>query len=139
MKPVRTRVTSKSGNELILSSMISKPEKDEFGRYWIYVMERHLSTAPSGQGMLPIDEVKEITAKQIAHATINKWNSTILESYLLEREENGRRYVMSRHIFGDRRNPITKQTCIERTQEDCVRVAMEDYCSRNNLTIVEEL
>ncbi len=137
MKPVRVRVASKSGREYILSSMISKDKNT--GVYWIYVMDRHMPTTSSGQGTLPIEEVRQITNKELAHKVINKWNSTILDAYVLEREEHGRRYVMSRHIFGSRENPITKITGIEPTQEDCVRLAMNDYCNRNFLTVVEEL
>jgi hypothetical protein len=138
VKPMRVRAGSSiTGTEYILASRVCK-DKDT-GDYWVYVFDRHIPNAPSGQGTLPIEEVKEITTKELAHRMINKWNSTILEAYTLEREENGRRYILSRQIFGSHEHPITKYTGIEPTQEDCVRLAMNDYCSRNNLTILEEL
>lgn len=138
MKPVRVKVeNANTGKEAVLSSRVSQDKNT--GVYWVYVFDRHLPNVPSGQGTLPIEGAKPITDKDLAHRMINRWNSTILDAYVLEREEHGRKYIMSRHIFGDRSNPITKYTGTEPTQEDCVRLAMNDYCSRNNLTILEEL
>lgn len=132
MKPYRVKV-SNGKTVRVLSSMKSPDKKT--GICWAYVLEKHEPKSSSGQGMLPVDEFYE----NVAHRITNRWNSTILESYVIEQEEQGSQYELLRHVFGSREDRITKFVGKKRTQEDCLRLAMNDYCSRNNLEIIGEL
>lgn len=119
MSPYRVLVFT--GREhMILAAMLSIDQL--VGNRNIYIIQK----------AVPSDTI--LSDKAVAHLQSCKRNSVILDKYEILKE------------FEDRRTyRVRKSSSLgiiegsEMTQQDCLKLAMHDYCERNNLTIISTL
>lgn len=108
--------------------------KDD-GTRKIYIVEKHLPEVPAGQMSFLEDEELE-TARELAHKMSTVRNSDIVGSYdLVKYDTTPIEYSI--HRVDDRIH--TPTDVLEKTQQDCLRMAMGDFCRLNNYEILNVL
>ena len=130
MQPYRVLIQTYK-DQLVMSAMMSV---DKDGGHHIYIVEKH---QPHLKGYVPgqlsfFDDDPDI--KKIAHDVTTKVNSIIKYSYTCaygdDQPRHRRWWVWSK----DNRN-----ISAEYTLQDCLKSAMQDYCSRKRYKIIQEL
>lgn len=121
MSPYRVLISKSGSDNMILAAMLSVNKLTQ--NRDIYIIQKII---PSESQMK--------TDKVIAHLQSSKRNTVILDKYEILKELEFRRCYRVRHI-----SSLCILSDVELTQQDCLRAAMQDYCSRNRLTILSTL
>lgn len=123
MSPYRVRVSKYGyGIQLILAAMM---HVDKYSNY-----HEILIVAKA----VPSDDNSLITVQSVAYSQTTQNNSVILDKYEIVRALDFSRYYLVRRSDSE---IYLEDKCP--TQQRCLKVAMEDYCERNNFTINEIL
>lgn len=131
MQPYRVLVQTYT-DQLIMAAMLSV---DKNSRHHVYIVEKHQPKV-KGQvsGQLSFFEDVEPDARKLAHDVTTKTNSIIKYSYTcvygLGQPRHRRWWLWSK----DNRNVSS-----EYTLQDCLKSAMDDYCTRMKYKIIQEL
>lgn len=131
MQPYRVLVQTCT-DQLIMAAMLSV---NDVGEHHVYIVEKHQPT-PKGQlpGQLSLLEDAEPDARKLAHDVTTKTNSIIKYSYTCvygyDQPRHRRWWLWSK----DNRNVSS-----EYTLQDCLKSAMDDYCTRMKYKIIQEL
>lgn len=139
MTPYRILAVNREDSQdvYVLSAQLSVDPKS--GVRSIYILNKFIPGINADQLRMPEMGLTSAECKAIAHRQSNKYNSNILERYLVSKLWNNR-YTLQRVILSRRNERITIPLEVEEyTQGDCLIVAMNDYCSRNNMMELEKL
>lgn len=123
MSPYRVRVSKYGyGIQLILAAMM---HVDKYSNYHeILIVAK----------VVPSDDNSLITVQSVAYSQTTQNNSVILDKYEIVRALDFSRYYLVRRSDSE---IYLEDKCP--TQQRCLKVAMEDFCNRNNYTIDEVL
>lgn len=123
MSPYRVRVSKYGyGIQLILAAMM---HVDKYSNYHeILIVAK----------VVPSDDNSLITVQSVAYSQTTQNNSVILDKYEIVRALDFSRYYLVRRSDSE---IYLEDKCP--TQQRCLKIAMEDYCERNNFTINEVL
>ena len=123
MSPYRVRVSKYGyGIQLILAAMM---HVDKYSNYHeILIVAK----------VVPSDDNSLITVQSVAYSQTTQNNSVILDKYEIVRALDFSRYYLVRRSDSE---IYLEDKCP--TQQRCLKIAMEDYCERNNFTIDEVL
>lgn len=123
MSPYRVLVLRPGHDDTeIIAAMLSKDKVTEHRN--IYITQK----------TVPTDPTTELTSKVVAHLQTGKHNSIILDKYEIVKDYTRRsaykvRYCKSGEILAQ----------VELTQQDCLELAMKDYCSKHDIKIINTL
>ena len=131
MQPYRVLVNLHT-KQAVMSAMMSV---DKDGGHHIYIVEKH---EPSIKGHVPgqlsFFDDEEPNIRKIAHNVTTKVNSIIKYSYICSYGEDQPRHRRWWVWSKDGRN-----ISAEYTLQDCLKAAMDDYCSTRRYKIIQEL
>lgn len=125
MSPYRVLVMDQKGTLGILSSMHSVNKKTKETK--IFILEK---TSLNSTGF---------DVSEVAHMISTKKNSTILASYRMEKNEDGRTYKL--YCVSGLSTPSDDRLVSERiyTQQACTEAAMHDFCAFGKLKELQKL
>lgn len=123
MSPYRVLVACPGRKDTeILSSMLSIDKVTQARNIFII------------QKAVPTDPEVQFTSKVVAHLQSGKHNSIILDKYQIDKDYMSKRTYRVRHCKSN-----TTLTQVELTQQDCLELAMRDYCSKKGIEILNTL
>lgn len=124
MSPYRVLVNHPEYNDpVVLSSMLSIDKITKHRNIYIT-----LKTVPTDPNVL-------MTSKIAAHLQTTKHNSIILDKYRIVRDYAARHYSVG-HCAWDELEMIEGS---ELTQQDCLTLAMHNYCEKSGIEILNTL
>ena len=88
------------------------------------------------QKAVPADPKEKMTSKIVAHLQTGKNNSIILDKYQIIKDYTHKNNYKVRH-FIDGAFKILDE--VELTQQDCLELAMKDYCTQKGIEIINTL
>lgn len=136
MSPFRIIGCDKDGNKFILSAMLSTNK--ESGAKSVYIIQKVYVPELADQFGMSAYEFE----KEISYSMSTRRNSSIISTYRVSRADH-RAYSLSRvkpvtnvmsKVGIELTDTITNRS---KTLFDCQKTAMEDYCSRNGLDIIQ--
>lgn len=131
MQPYRVLVNNQNYTA-VYAAMLSV--KDDGSRK-IYIVEKHFSSVPAGQCNFISDDNLEI-ARNLAHKMSTVRNSEIVGCYnIIKYDVTPVEYSIHRVD----RLVHTPTDVLEKTQQDCLRMAMADFCEVHGYTILSVL
>ena len=123
MSPYRVlAIHEESKSELILAAMLHVEKL--YNHHEIYIVIKHS----------PSDDLSIITKQTVAYSQTTSNNSIILDKYDIVRSLDVYRHYRVRHQSSD---SYLEDYCP--TQQRCLKIALDDFCDRNNITIQEVL
>lgn len=131
MQPYRVLVNNNNYRAVYAAMMSTKDD----GSKMVYIVEKHLPEVPAGQISFLTDE-ELVTARELAHKVSTVRNSDIVGSYKLVQFDSTPRSYSLRKVID---NQLHITDVLEITQQDCLRVAMADFCETNGYTILHVL
>lgn len=136
MSPFRIIGRDSKGNRFILCAMLSTNKKD--GTRRVYILHKPMlpeMLESSGKSLLE-------TEKDVAYSLSTKSNSSIIETYAVNRTED-RFYELSRiRKLSKNATGLTVTEKVydsSRTLFDCQKTAMEHYCIKTGVEIISIL
>lgn len=128
MSPYRVLVSTKNGSA-VMSAMLSKDKVTADNM--IYIV---LKSAPDANSSI------EVSERSIAHSQTTRRNSSILSTYMIVPSDSGRSYSVKKIYYKNDSGSVGLDIPgIEYTQSDCLRSAMNHFCTSNGYTIVQDL